>query len=194
MDKTNLYPLIERVGNLLRTETRKSGNNLGLQPVHMEALYFLSICNRYSDTHMAVSDYLGATKGTVSQTLKILEKKGYITKVVDIKDKRVQHLKLSKSGHEIVSTFLPPTVFTEASNQISKTDNDQMIILLTNMLRELQIANQSKTFGVCNSCNFFRTDGTQHQCGLTKELLSTGDSEKICREHSTKSVAKRIEV
>ena len=96
MNQTNLYPLIERIGNLLRTELRKSGHDLGLQPVHLEALHFLSICNRYSDTPMAVTDYLGATKGTVSQTLKVLETKGYLTKVVDVKDRRVQHLKVSK--------------------------------------------------------------------------------------------------
>ncbi len=184
MNQTNLYPLIERIGNLLRTELRKSGHNLGLQPVHLEALHFLSICNRYSDTPMAVTDYLGATKGTVSQTLKVLETKGYLTKIVDIKDRRVQHLKVTKSGHEILSTFLPPAIFSKANNQISKTDNNQMSILLTQMLRELQRANQSKTFGVCNSCSFFRSDGSQYQCGLTKEPLSTDDSNKICREHS----------
>jgi hypothetical protein len=133
---------------------------------------------------MAVTDYLGATKGTVSQTLKVLETKGYLTKVMDVKDRRVQHLKVSKSGHQILSSFLPPAIFSEASNQISEIDNNQMTILLTQMLRELQRANQSKTFGVCNSCSFFRSDGKQYHCGLTKESLSTDDSNKICREHS----------
>ncbi len=183
MDKTNLYPLIERIGSLLRTEVRKSGNNLGLQPVHLEALYYLSICNRYSDSPKAVTSYLGATKGTVSQTLNLLEKKGYITKVVDISDRRGKHLKVTISGHEILSNLLPPAIFLDASDQISNIDTNQMVTLLTNMLIELQVANHSKTFGVCNSCKFFYTKTKQHHCGLTKEQLSTSDSEKICRVH-----------
>ncbi len=188
MNDTNLYPLIERIGNLLRTETRKSCNNLGLQPVHLQALDYLSQCNRYSDTPLAVTDYLGATKGTVSQTLSVLKKKGYITSIVDTKDRRVQHLKVSESGHRILSAFLPPAKYREASNRISEIDRNQMVNLLTRMLKELQIANQFKTFGVCKSCHFFRSEGAQYQCGLTKEPLNSDDSEKICREHSPNAV------
>lgn len=193
MAETNLYPLIERIGNLLRTEIRRTGNDIGLQPVHLQALSYLSQCNRYSDTSAAVTDYLGTTKGTVSQTLRVLEKKGCITKLTDTKDKRVQHLKVSASGHEILSAFLPPEKFREASNQVCGTDRDQLVILLTGMLRKLQIANHSKSFGVCKSCRFFCSDGAQYQCGLTKEPLSTDDSEKICREHSLNSNGIRVE-
>lgn len=194
MPTTNLYPLIERIGNLLRTEIRKTGNNLGLQPVHMQALDYLSQCNRYSDTSAAVTDYLGATKGTVSQSLKVLERKRYITRVTDAKDRRVQHLKVTESGHDVLATSLPPETFCEASDQLSEFDRNQMVGLLTQMLRELQIANQSKSFGICKSCSFFCSDGAQYQCGLTKEMLSTDDSEKLCREHSVNAVVKQVEV
>lgn len=189
MDNANLYPLIERIGNLLRTQIRKAGNDLGLQPVHLQALDYLARCNRYSDTSAAVTDYLGATKGTVSQTLKVLERKAYITKVIDAGDKRVQHLKVSKSGHELLSACWPPSMFHEASERLGETDRNQMAELLTRMLRELQRANQSRTFGVCKSCSFFRSDGSRYHCGLTTERLSLADSEKICREHTPGTLA-----
>jgi DNA-binding MarR family transcriptional regulator len=184
MDNRNLYPLIERIGNLLRTEIRKAGNDLGLQPVHLQALNYLARCNRYSDTSAAVTDYLGATKGTVSQTLKVLEKKAFVIKVTDLEDKRVQHLKVSNSGRELLSACLPPSTFLEASNRINDADRDRLAGLLTRMLGELQRANQSKTFGVCKSCDFFRSDRNGYHCGLTSEPLSLADSEKICREHA----------
>lgn len=184
MSETKLYPLIERIGNLLRTEIRKTGNPFGLQPVHLQALDYLSRCNRYSDTSAAITDYLGTTKGTVSQTLKVLEKKGYISKVEDTEDRRVHHIKVLKSGHNILSTLLPPATFREAINQVSETDRSLMVNLLTQMLRELQEVNQSRTFGVCKSCYYFQSDGSQYRCGLTKAPLSGADSEKICREHS----------
>ena len=67
--------LLERLAGLLRSESRKLLSEYGLQPVQFEALHYLSNCNRYSDTPMAVTEYLGQTKGSVSQTLKVLEKK-----------------------------------------------------------------------------------------------------------------------
>lgn len=188
MDNKNLYRLIERIGNLLRTEIRKAGGDLGLQPVHLQALNYLARCNRYSDTQAAVTDYLGATKGTVSQTLKVLERKAYIAKVTDPEDKRVQHLKVSKSGYELLASCLPPRIFQEASHRIGEADRTQLSDLLTGMLRELQRANHSKTFGVCHTCDFFRSDGVHRHCGLTHEPLSLADSEKICREHTPRGV------
>ena len=71
----DLFNIIERLANVLRQEVRAEGQSLGLQPVQQEALYYLSICNRYSDTTLAVTEYLGLTKGTVSQSLKVLENK-----------------------------------------------------------------------------------------------------------------------
>lgn len=47
---------------------------------------------------MAVTEYLGQTKGTVSQALKVLENKKYIPKHSDTDDKRITHLKVTNSS------------------------------------------------------------------------------------------------
>ncbi len=72
--------LLERLASLLRSENRQMLVEFGLQPVQFEVLQYLSICNRYSDTPMAVTEFFGQTKGTVSQTLKVLEKKNLLEK------------------------------------------------------------------------------------------------------------------
>ena len=45
-----------------------------LEPVHLATLRYLCNCNRFSNTASAITEYLGQTKGTISQTLKVLEK------------------------------------------------------------------------------------------------------------------------
>src|SRR4029453_4211140 len=70
-----LLELVERLGNLMRTELRKAGSDEALQPVHLQALVYLSKANRYSNTPQALADYLGLTKGTVSQTLLLLDRR-----------------------------------------------------------------------------------------------------------------------
>ena len=61
-----IYDYVERLSELLRVDARRAGAAHGLLPVQLEALHYLSICNCYSDTPMAVTEYLGQTKGTVS--------------------------------------------------------------------------------------------------------------------------------
>ncbi|MEN8763252.1 MAG: MarR family transcriptional regulator, partial [Thiogranum sp.] len=97
-DTGEVRDLIERLGNLVRANVRAVCSEYGLRPVQLEAMRFLTQCNRYSDTPQAVAEYLGLTKGTVSQTLKVLEKKGLLRKLGDAKDKRVVHLNPTAKG------------------------------------------------------------------------------------------------
>lgn len=94
MERIAIFEVIERMSALIRSEERKKCTELGLQPVHFQVLDYLSRCNRFSDSPAALTNYLGMTRGTVSQTLQLLEKKGYIKKTTDSNDRRMVHLSL----------------------------------------------------------------------------------------------------
>ncbi len=81
-DSIRAAALIERIGRLIGSESHANG----LQPVHWEALRYLSKANRFSQTAAALTAYLGLTKGTVSQSLKALEAKGLVRKLVDTEE------------------------------------------------------------------------------------------------------------
>lgn len=185
MSMIRTQQLLDRVAGLLRTETRNLLLDYGLQPVHFEALYYLSICNRYSDTPMGVTEYLGQTKGTISQSLKNLEKKKLIRKQADSEDKRVVHLQLTQAGKDIVDSVLPSPLLQSVDNAFSKQDNQSLEMLLQKLLKNMQQSNGFKSFGQCASCthNIEQPTG-QYTCGLTKETLSTQDIQLICREHA----------
>lgn len=169
----------------MRVEERTAGLAYGLQPVQLQVLYYLFHCNKYSNTPAAVTEYLGSTKGTVSQTLLLLESKGYLEKTVDEKDRRVVHLGLTSTGNDIVKNTLPPTLFDSSIRQMSETEVHNFKVQLNNFLRYLQRANDSSSFGICRTCNHFMTENNRFRCGLTNEPLKKIDSEKICREHTT---------
>lgn len=179
-----IYNFIERLSNLLRTDARRGGAEYSLQPIQLEVLHYLSICNHYSDTPMAVTTYLGQTKGTVSQTLKILSEKGLLTKKIDSKDKRVSHLKLTRSANALLKTSIPSPLFVRAGEQMSAQSQKRIIAALNELLQAIQRANGMKTFGVCSSCRHNQKGGNKHYiCGLTKDTLSTKDIQLICLEH-----------
>ncbi len=184
MGKVDVFDLIERMAALIRSEERKKCTELGLQPVHLQVLDYLSRCNRYSDTPAALTNYLGMTRGTVSQTLLLLEKKGFIKKTTDATDRRVVHLRLLSEGNAILKQARTSDLFNQAALLFKEHDfinNEEMFM---KALTALQKANKSQSFGLCKTCQYFTTTPDSFTCGLTKEQLSQNDSEKICQEHS----------
>ncbi|MEZ5584608.1 MAG: MarR family winged helix-turn-helix transcriptional regulator [Candidatus Competibacteraceae bacterium] len=184
MSFLQIHDLIERIGNLLRAEERLTGVAYGLQPVQLHALRYLARCNRYSDTPAGVTDYLGLTKGTVSQTLLVLQRKGYIDKQPDLIDRRVVHLVVTDQGRNVLDAIQAGQLFSRALAELTDEQQAGLADNLTELLRLLQKNHGSRSFGVCHSCRFFQRDSTQdYRCGLTHEPLTEDDSGRICREH-----------
>jgi DNA-binding MarR family transcriptional regulator len=178
--------LLERLGSLLRAEARNLLLAYGLQPVQFEALHYLFVCNHYSDTPMGVTEYLGQTKGSVSQTLKVLEAKGFIEKVPDKDDKRVVHMHVTEAGHEVIQNILPSPLLMSASRYLSDEGAASIEATLRSLLKSVQKANDFKTFGQCFSCvHHIRQPSGQYLCGLTNEALSNTDINLICRDHKS---------
>lgn len=182
---TDIFDLIERMSALIRAEERRKSSELGLQTVHLQALDYLSRCNRYSDTPASLASYLGMTRGTVSQTVLLLEKKGFIKKTIDLVDRRKVHLSLLQSGFVILAESRTGDLINQArkvfaSDARYQTDEGGF----AGALKALQKANKGQSFGQCKTCKFFTEVPIGFECALTKEPLSQLDSEKICQEHS----------
>lgn len=176
---------IERIGNLLRSEARRRGTDAGLQPVQLSALHYLSLCNRFSNTPRGVTEYLGLTKGTVSQTLKVLEGRGYIEKHSNPRDRRQVHLSLTEAGEQLLARMIPPPVLVEAVEMLPGEVAGQLRASLQALLDSLLATQEGRGFGVCRSCRYNRTtDQGQFHCALLDEPLSAEDIDRICREHS----------
>lgn len=183
MQELETFKLIERISSLLRSEERRKYAAIGLQPVHGQVLEYLAKCNKYSNTHASVAEYLSLTKGTVSQSIQILERKHYIIKTIDPLDGRVVHLALSETGRALIEELKPLDLFKHAESKLSHHEFANIGQALQTTLGVLQKVNNSKSFGLCKSCRYFTVAENHYQCDLTLEALDREDTDKICREH-----------
>lgn len=183
MSLPEVNDILERLSNLLRMETRAFGLKLGLQPVQMEALTYLTQCNRYSDTPQAVGEYLGLTKGTVSQSLKILEQKDLLRKQPDKNDKRMVHLIPTVKGKNLIKNALADKSLTPSLAKSGALKINKLTSVLQSALREMQMTNKRKAFAACHTCRFNEKIEKGYMCGLTRETLSVKEIQLICREH-----------
>jgi DNA-binding MarR family transcriptional regulator len=187
MDALRIHTLLERLGSLVRADLRRAASQRGVALAQLEALHYLAICNRYSDTPAGVAEFLGATKGTTSQTLRTLAQKGLIDKHADAADARKIHCALTDAGRALVAETLPAPLLAEAFPQPSDPNDIEAAHLaaaLTALLRRIQQRHALRTFGQCGTCTHFRHVEDGFRCGLTSEPLSQSDSQLICREHT----------
>lgn len=183
MSMLEIHELLERLGNLMRSQIRGEADAHGLKPVHLNALHYLSICNRYSDTLLGLSEYLGQTRGTTSQTIKLLEERGWIAKKPDATDGRVTHLKLLPAGKKVIHRFWPSPVLQAVKEKVPARNQALLRDSLRYLLQLCQQANRKKTFGVCKTCHYHQRSREGAVCGLTQEPLKDRDVTQICREH-----------
>lgn len=181
MSAERVHELLERLGNLLRGEARAIDGPAGLQPVHVQALAFLARANRYSDTPAAVADFLGLTKGTVSQTLAVLLERDLVRRQPDAKDRRKVHLQPTAKGRRLLQR-LPPEPLVQGL--AATGDANALAAMLDRLLAAMLRARGGRTFGVCRTCRHFRALDRGFQCGLTGEPLLLEATGRICREHA----------
>lgn len=157
----------------------------GLKPVQWEAMRFLARANRFSNTPTALSQFLVSTKGTVSQTLNALARKGLIAKRADTRSARVVRLELTAAGLALLERD-PLHQLAEAAAGWPSQERARLDQALADLLRSTQKRNGFKTFGVCRTCRHFRAGASGGAfCGLLAEPLSRADTEAICHEHAS---------
>lgn len=175
--------LLDRLGRL----TRELQFADGLNPAQWEVLRFLAQANRYSRTPSALADYLGSTKGTVSQTLIALENKGLIDRVKKTCDRRGVELRLTCDGKAMLAKD-PMRTLERAIDDMASECGGMLVRGLSKLLYELQNRHAVMQFGVCQDCSLFCVKGAdvigkpepRHQCGMTGEALSESERGQLC--------------
>jgi DNA-binding MarR family transcriptional regulator len=178
-----VWPL-ERLARLMRARE----HDADLNPAQREALRFLSRTNRFSNSPGALTRYLGATKGTVSQTLIALERKGYIARALREGAKKSISLTLTEKGQAALASD-PWADLARAAEDLGGKTKRRLHRGLAELLDQELKRSGHASFGACATCRFFRERGRSddvkgpHLCMLFEEALSEDDTTRICKEH-----------
>ncbi|MGL1831978.1 MarR family winged helix-turn-helix transcriptional regulator [Rhodocyclaceae bacterium SMB388] len=177
--------LLERLGALIHQSVREDAARHGLLPIHVQVLRYLALANRYSDLPIAIADYFGITRGTVSQSLAVLERKGLLLKQPDPVHGRRVHLTLTDAGQAVVEDSWAERLETALS--ALPAEAARLDATLRKLLSALQRLNGQRAFGVCRQCAHFLSEKDGARCGLTSEPLAAEQTVRICREWSAPS-------
>lgn len=173
--------LLERLGRLIRSREHEAG----LNPAQWEALRYIARANRFSRNPTALTAWFGATKGTVSQTLIALEKKGLIAKQRRAGRGRAVSLTLTGAGQGMLAR--DPLIDIEAASVALGGEAGRLADNLAALLRELQEMEGAPSFGACRSCRHFAArqgaGDLAHRCRHFQADIGEDETERICIGH-----------
>ena len=174
--ETEIYDLIDRLTRVHAALLR----NDELNPTQMAALGYLARANRFSRSPSQVADYLSTTRGTVSQTLKALVNKGFVSEKTAEADRRALVFSLTDRGAKVLEAR---TEFLDVLQAMGAVEKDGLQAGVKELLSRLLERRQGRSFGLCKSCKHHQAKGDTMWCGLLKLPLQTGEETQICHEH-----------
>ncbi|MEO6610509.1 MAG: MarR family transcriptional regulator [Aestuariivirga sp.] len=180
-DLGRLREQLERLSRLIRQQ----GFEDGLNPAQWEALRYISRANRFSNSPGALAQYLGSTKGTVSQTILSLEKKGLLEKLQSAADARVVLLALTSAGTEMLAKD-PLSSLSADIGELSGKTARRLAKGIVEILQGQIKRQQQSEFGGCLDCRHWRDRSGEDQfshCMLFDAQLAKDELAKLCLYH-----------
>lgn len=173
--------LIERLNRVLRAAEFEAG----LNPAQWEALRYLARCNRFSNSPGALTDYLGATKGTVSQTVGALAAKGLIVKAARPDTPRSVALTLTEAGEAMLKRDprrrIGPLAAASGARHWASLRDGLRLLLMDRLARK-----HLPSFGTCETCRFVEGGGADEgasRCARFDAPLDRSDMGRVCVAH-----------
>ena len=174
---------LERLSEAFRVLLWEYAKVIGLSPIQIQILIFVAFHDESLCNVSQLAQEFNVTKPTISDAVRVLNKKGLIAKIASPSDKRAYFIALSKEGNAIVKKtqhFAHPirTLF----DQIEKKEQEQFFKTLNKIIFRL---NQNGILSVqrtCRNCRFYQKKGVKGFCNLMQKSLLEKDIRLDCAE------------
>jgi MarR family transcriptional regulator, negative regulator of the multidrug operon emrRAB len=164
------------------------GSRHGLRDREWMALRFLARANRFSRTPSALANFVGTTRGTASQIVKVLEKKGFLERKPAAEDKRSVILCVTAQGekflaHDPINVLMKAVAALSVERQTSSRD------ALRQVLDRLDVTQHRQHADICKECTFLTENGAeavagnaspQFTCRFFRAAITSDETALLC--------------
>jgi DNA-binding MarR family transcriptional regulator len=167
-------------------------NRPGLRDREWMVLRFLSRANRFSRTPSAVATFIGTTRATATQILKILEAKSYLARRTSRQDRRSVTLAVTSQGERLLTQRDPLNGLLNAIAALVPEECLRLRDSLGKILNQIDAADHWPSAGVCRNCMFLAEAGARRtltgrartstglQCRLHRAPIAADEVELLC--------------
>ena len=181
---------VAKLGLAVRTEAWQARHRTGLTPTQSQILAQLRSAEPEPLSLRALSDGLGVTSATASESLDALVAKGLAARHRSTFDARTLAIRLTAAGRkEADSSAAWPDAIIAAAAELD--DDEQAVFLrgLTKMIHRLQQERRVSITRMCATCRFFRPNAhpesidRPHHCAYVDAPFGDRQLRIDCAEH-----------
>jgi len=178
---------LERISEVFKVLLWEHAKSIGLSPIQIQILIFLAyhkkeFCNV---SHLAIE--FNVSKPTISDAVKVLEKKELIIKDFSSADSRSYTIQLSENGQAVVSKterFANPI-----KNHLANIDDlENLYESLSKLIYGLHTSGLLTVQRMCFACKFHEKTANGHFCNLLNKPLLSNDIRLDCPEFENASL------
>lgn len=174
---------LERLSQVFRILLWEKAKEHSLSPIQIQLLIFIQYHSADKTTVSYLAQEFNFTKPTISDAIKILEKKRLIKKIADSNDTRSYTIQLTAPGKKIVSAtenFANPiTEILRSANETEKLILWENISNLISLLNKQEIISVQRT---CYNCTNYTMKNEKPYCNLLNQKLLAKDIRIDCEE------------
>lgn len=179
---------LERISVVFKVLLWEKAKLVGLSPIQIQILIFIAFHKQNLCNVSHLSKEFNVTKPTVSDAIKILDKKGYIIKDYSTEDNRSYSISLSDSGNDLIAqTYDFANPLKTQVDSFSPVELESLFSTLSQLIYKLNrhgILNVQRT---CYGCKFYRKNENSDYCNLLQRELMNNEIRLDCPEFEKKA-------
>lgn len=176
---------LERISEAFRVLLWEENRRNGLSPVQNQLLIFLLHHSGPLCSVSSLAAEFNMTKPTISDAVKVLEKKELVRRTADVQDARVAYLSLTARGKQTArkaGLFAMPVAAAIAA--LPESEQEKMLFHLLQVIRSLYGNGIIQQQRMCLNCIHYQPlKAGQFKCTLLNQTLAAADLRVDCPEH-----------
>ncbi|KAA3622357.1 MAG: MarR family transcriptional regulator [Flavobacterium sp.] len=178
---------MERISEVFKILLWEKAKQVGLSPIQIQILIFLAFHKRELCNVSHLAKEFNVTKPTISDAVRILDKKGFILKDFSSADSRSYTIILSDSGIELVSkTYDFSDPLKVQVDGFSATELQSLYHTISQLIYKLNRSGILTVQRTCFGCTFYEKNNEIHYCNFLEKELLNEDIRIDCPEYVAK--------
>lgn len=179
---------LQRISEAFKVLLWEKAKEFGLSPIQIQILIFVAYHKEAYRNVSYLAKEFNVTKPTVSDAIKVLEKKEMIVKDYSSSDNRSYYIFLSETGKEIVSkteTFVRP--IKNELDVLSFQEQESIFSTVSSLIYQLNQKGILTVQRTCFACKFYAKTEKLDYCNLLQKELLNSDIRLDCAEFESAS-------
>nr|WP_299384964.1 MarR family winged helix-turn-helix transcriptional regulator [Allomuricauda sp.] len=179
---------LERISQAFKVLLWEKAKEFGLSPIQIQILIFVAHHKDEFNNVSFLAQEFNVTKPTISDAIRVLNKKSLIIKDHSSADNRSYTILLSTLGKDIVAQtqqFARP--ISQLVEQVDVQEQGNVFKTLSKLIYQMNQAGILTVQRTCFACRYYQKNGTNHYCNLLEKQLKHADIRLDCVEFEPKS-------